>query len=219
MKPIYVSGLQDGQAVTSLFLVREKEIRTSARTGSSWLQLELGDRTGTISAKMWDNFAAIAPTFECDDVVQIRGRVKLYNGQKELTIEAVIPTSERDYELADFLPHTKFDVEELYSLLRASVAEMKSPFLQKLLTSFIDDPAVAAKLKRAPAAMTMHHAFIGGLLEHIVSIIGLARAISQHYPELDADLLLTGVVLHDISKIDELRYTRGIESTTEGRLL
>jgi 3'-5' exoribonuclease len=219
MKSVYVSGLQDGQAVTSLFLVREKEIRTSARTGSSWLQLELGDRTGTIPAKMWDNFAAIAAAFECDDVVQIRGRVKLYNGQKELTIEAVIPSSERDYELADFLPHTKFDVEELYSRLRASVAEMKNPFLQKLLTSFIDDPAIAAKLKRAPAAMTMHHAFIGGLLEHIVSIIGLARAISRHYPELDADLLLTGVVLHDIGKIDELRYTRGIEYTTEGRLL
>ena len=219
MKTVYVSGLQDGQAVTSLFLVREKEIRTSARTGSSWLQLELGDRTGTIPAKMWDNFAAIASTFECDDVVQIRGRVKLYNGQKELTIEAVIPSSERDYELADFLPHTKFDVEELYSRLRAAVAEMKNPFLQKLLASFIDDPAIAAKLKRAPAAMTMHHAFIGGLIEHIVSIIGLARPISRHYPELDADLLLTGVVLHDIGKIDELRYTRGIEYTTEGRLL
>jgi 3'-5' exoribonuclease len=219
MKPIYVSGLQDGQAVTALFLVREKEIRTSARTGSSWLQLELGDRTGTISAKMWDNFAAIAPTFECDDVVQIRGRVKLYNGQKELTLEAVIPSSERDYELADFLPHTQFDVEELFSRLRASVTEMKNPFLQKLLASFLDDPAIAAKLKRAPAAMTMHHAFIGGLLEHIVSIIGLARAVSRNYPELDADLLLTGVVLHDIGKIDELRYTRGIEYTTEGRLL
>ncbi|MGH9747369.1 MAG: 3'-5' exoribonuclease YhaM family protein [Candidatus Acidiferrales bacterium] len=219
MKTLYVSGLQDGQAVTAQFLVREKEIRTSARTGSSWLQLELGDRTGTIPAKMWDNFAAIASTFECDDVVQIRGRVKLYNGQKELTLEAVIPSSERDYELADFLPHTKFDVEELYSRLRAAVAEMKNPFLQKLLSSFIDDPAIASKLKRAPAAMTMHHAFIGGLLEHVVSLVGLARDVARHYPELDSDLLLTGVVLHDIGKIDELRYTRGIEYTTEGRLL
>ncbi len=219
MKTLYVAGLQDGQAVTSLFLVREKEIRTSARTGSSWLQLELADRTGTISAKMWDNFAAIAGTFERDDVVQVRGRVKLYNGQKELTIEAVIPSSERDYELADYLPHTKHDVEELYSRLRAAVAEMKNPFLQKLLVSFVDDPAIATKLKRAPAAMTMHHAFIGGLLEHMVSLIGLSRAVASHYPELDADLLLTGVVLHDIGKIDELRYARGIEYTTEGRLL
>jgi 3'-5' exoribonuclease len=219
MKTLYVTALQDGQAVTSLFLVREKEIRTSPRTGSSWLQLELADRTGTISAKMWDNFAAIANTFDRDDVVQIRGRVKLYNGQKELTLESVIPSAERDYELADFLPHTKYDVEELYSRLRAAVAEMKNPFLQKLLLSFVDDPAIASKLKRAPAAMTMHHAFIGGLLEHMVSLIGLSRDVAAHYPELDADLLLTGVVLHDIGKIDELRYSRGIEYTTEGRLL
>jgi 3'-5' exoribonuclease len=219
MKTLYVASLEDGQAVTSLFLVREKEIRTSVRTGSSWLQLELADRTGTISAKMWDNFTAIAATFDRDDVVQIRGRVKLYNGQKELTLEAVLPSSERDYELSDFLPHTKYDVEELYSRLRAAVAGMQNPHLQKLLASFLDDPAIAAKLKRAPAAMTMHHAFIGGLLEHIVSLVGLSRAVAQHYPDLDADLLLAGVVLHDIGKIDELRYTRSIDYSTEGRLL
>ena len=219
MKSFYVSSLQDGQAVTSLFLVREKEIRTSPRTGSSWLQLELSDRTGTISAKMWENFTAIVSTFDRDDVVQIRGRVKLYNGQKELALEAVIPSAEHDYELADFLPHTKYDVEELYSKLRAAVGQMTNPYMQQLLTSFIADPAIAPKLKRAPAAMTMHHAFIGGLLEHIVSLIGLARAISEHYRELDADLLLTGVVLHDIGKIEELRYERGIEYSTEGRLL
>jgi len=219
MKSFYISSLQDGQAVTSLFLVREKEIRTSPRTGSSWLQLELSDRTGTISAKMWENFTAIVSTFDRDDVVQIRGRVKLYNGQKELALEAVIPSAEHDYELADFLPHTKYDVEELYSKLRAAVAQMSNPYLQQLLTSFIADPAIAPKLKRAPAAMTMHHAFIGGLLEHIVSLIGLARVISEHYRELDADLLLTGVVLHDIGKIEELRYARGIEYSTEGRLL
>ena len=219
MKTLYVAGLEDGQAVTSLFLVREKEIRTSMRTGSSWLQLELADRTGTISAKMWDNFTAIAATFERDDVVQIRGRVKLYNGQKELTLEAVLPSSERDYELSDFLPHTKYDVEELYGQLGAVVAAMQNPHLQRLLAAFLDDPAIAAKLKRAPAAMTMHHAFIGGLLEHIVSLIGLSRAVAQHYPDLDADLLLAGVVLHDIGKIDELRYARSIDYSTEGRLL
>ena len=219
MKTLYVAGLEDGQAVTSLFLVREKEIRTSVRTGSSWLQLELADRTGTISAKMWENFTAIAATFDRDDVVQIRGRVKLYNGQKELTLEAVLPSSERDYELSDFLPHTKYDVEELYSQLRAAVVAMQNPHLQKLLATFLDDPAIVAKLKRAPAAMTMHHAFIGGLLEHIVSLIGLSRAVAHHYPDLDGDLLLAGVVLHDIGKIDELRYTRSIDYSTEGRLL
>ena len=219
MKTHYVADLQDGQAFSALFLVREKEIRTSARTGSSWMQLELADRTGTIPAKMWDNFAAIEKTFERDDVVQVRARVKLYNGQKELTLEQVIPAAERDYDLGDFIPHTKHDIEHLFADLHSAIGAMKNPALKRLLSSVVDDPAIAPKLKRAPAAMTMHHAFVGGLLEHIVSLIGLGRAVAAHYPELDADLLLSGIVLHDIGKIDELRYARGIDYSTAGRLL
>jgi 3'-5' exoribonuclease len=219
VKTHYICDLQDGQGVASLFLVREKEIRTSSRSGKSWLELDLVDRTGRISAKMWDNFAVIAVTFERDDVVHVRGRVKLFNGQKELTLEQVIPAVERDYDLSDFLAHTKYDVEKLYADLRAAVAAVKNPWLKRLLASVVDDPDIAPKLKRAPAAMTMHHAFIGGLLEHIVGLIGLGHAIAAHYPELDADLLLSGIVLHDIGKIDELCYGRGIDYTTQGRLL
>ena len=219
MKTHYICDLQDGQGVASLFLVREKEIRTSSRSGKSWLELDLVDRTGRISAKMWDNFAVIAVTFERDDVVQVRGRVKLFNGQKELTLEQIIPAVERDYDLSDFLAHTKYNVETLYAGLRSAVAGMKNPWLKRLLVSVVDDPVIAPKLKSAPAAMTMHHAFIGGLLEHIVSLVGLGRTIAEHYPELDADLLLTGIVLHDIGKIDELCYGRGIDYTTQGRLL
>lgn len=219
MKSHFVIALLEGQLVNSLFLVRDKEIRTSARTGKSWLELDLADRTGTISGKMWDNFTALAATFERDDVVQVRGRVKIFNGQKELALEQIIPAAERDYDLGDFLPHTKCDVDQMYADLRAAIAAIGSPWLKRLLESVIEDPAIAPKLKRAPAAMTMHHAYLGGLLEHMVSLLGLARAIAAHYPELDADLLLTGVVLHDIGKIDELRYGRGIDYTTPGRLL
>jgi 3'-5' exoribonuclease len=219
MKPQFIADLADGQAVSSLFLVREKEIRTSARTGKSWLELSLADRSGTIPAKMWDNFEAIAKTFESDDVVRVRGRVKLYNNQKELTLDQIIPATEREYDLADFLPHTKYDVEKLYAALRTAIAGMKNPWLQQLLSSVVEDPAIAPRMKRAPAAMTMHHAYLGGLLEHVVSLIGLASAVTAHYPELDLDLLLAGVVLHDIGKIDELRYARGIDYSDEGRLL
>src|SRR5579871_3986341 len=153
MKSQFVADLADGQAVGSHFLVREKEIRTSTRTGSSWLQLELADRTGTIPAKMWDNFAALVSVFERDDVIQIRGRVKTYNGQKELTVEQIIPAAEKDYDLADFLAHTKYDVEKLFAELRAAVVAVKNPWLKKLLESVIDDPEIASRMKRAPAAM------------------------------------------------------------------
>jgi 3'-5' exoribonuclease len=219
MKQHFVSQLTEGQIVASHFLVREKEIRTSARTGSSWLQLELGDRTGAISGKMWDNFSALASAFERGDVVLIRGRVKVYNGQKELTLEQIVPAAERDYDLADFLPHTKHDIEEMYSRLRAAISAMKNPWLKLLLSNVAEDAAIVPRMKRAPAAMTMHHAYMGGLLEHIVSMIGLSSAVAAHYPELDADLLLAGVVLHDIGKIDELRYERDIGYTDTGRLL
>jgi 3'-5' exoribonuclease len=219
MKTGFVRDLADGQPVVSLFLVREKEVRTSPRTGKSWLQLSLGDRTGTISAKMWDNFDTLVATFERDDVIHIRGRVKIYNGEKELTIEQIIPAAEHQYEMGDFLAHTKYDVEKLYADVRAAVASVKNPFLQKLLASIVEDPEIAPRFKRAPAAMTMHHAYLGGLLEHVVSLLGLANALCTHYPELDRDLLVTGVILHDVGKIEELRYARGIDYTTEGRLL
>jgi 3'-5' exoribonuclease len=219
MKPQYVADLADGQAVSSLYLVREKEIRTSPRTGKSWLELNLADRSGSIAAKMWDNFEAIAKTFERDDVVRVRGRVKLYNGAKEMTLEQIVPAAEKDYELADFLPHTKYDVEKLYGDLRSAVARVKNPWLQRLLECVVDDPEIAPRLKRAPAAMTMHHAYLGGLLEHTVSLIGLADAVCGHYPELDRDLLVAGVVLHDIGKLEELRYARGFDYSDEGRLL
>jgi 3'-5' exoribonuclease len=219
MKSAYVADLQADQPVNSLFLVREKEIRTSPNTGKSWLQLELADRTGSIEAKMWDNFSEVATTFERDDIVKVRARVKVYRGKNELTVEQVLPVAERDYDLEDFLPHTKQNIEQLYASLRESIAAVKNPWLRRLLASVVDDPAIVPKLKRAPAAMTMHHAFIGGLLEHIVSVCGLVRASAAHYPDVNADLLYTGAILHDLGKIDELSYARGFSYTTEGELL
>jgi 3'-5' exoribonuclease len=181
--------------------------------------LALRDRTGSIPAKMWDNFEALAKTFEADDVVQIRGRVKLYNGQKEMTLEQIVPAAVRDYDLSDFLAHTKHDVEKLFGELSAAVAVVKNPWIKRLLEGVLNDSAIVLKLKRAPAAMSMHHAFVGGLLEHTVSLIGLGRVVAAHYPELNFDVLLAGIVLHDIGKIDELSYERATNYTTAGRLL
>lgn len=219
MKSAFVAELRDGQVVTSFFLVRDKGIQTSANGERSWLQLSLADRTGTIKAKMWENFAELERTFDRDDIVRVRGRVKPYRGERELHIDQIIVAVEADYVLDDFLPHTKHDVEQLYVQLRAEISAVRNPWLRRLLVSFVDDPDVAAKLKRAPAAMTMHHAYLGGLLEHIVSLCGLAKKTTEHYPEVDSDLLLTGVVLHDIGKTEELCYNRAVSYTTEGQLL
>ena len=219
MKSAFVAELRDGQVVTSLFLVRDKGIQMSANGERSWLQLSLADRTGTIKAKMWENFAELERTFDRDDIVKVRGRVKPYRGERELHIDQIMVALETDYVLDDFLPHTKHDVEQLYAQLRGEIAAVRNPWLRRLLVSFTDDPEIAVKLKRAPAAMTMHHAYLGGLLEHVVSLCGLAKKAVQHYPEVDSDLLLAGIVLHDIGKTEELSYSRAIGYTTEGQLL
>jgi 3'-5' exoribonuclease len=219
MKSGFVVDLKDGVVVTSLFLVREKEIRSSPRTGKSWLQLGLVDRTGSVSAKMWDNFAGIVSTFACDDVIRVRGRAKLYNDQIEITLEQILPVTEKEYDLQDFLPHTRENIDVLMVKLHEHVAAVRDPWLQRLLTSIVDDPAIQPKLRLAPAAMTMHHAYLGGLLEHVVSVCGLARGVAGHYPDVDLDYLITGAVLHDIGKTEELGYQRCIGYTTQGRLL
>jgi 3'-5' exoribonuclease len=219
MKSGFVVDLKDGMAIASLFLVREKEIRSSPRTGKSWLQLGLVDRTGSVSAKMWDNYATIISTFACDDVIRVRGRAKLYNDQIEITLEQILPVTDKEYDLQDFLPHTRENIDVLLAKLHEHVGAVRDPWLQRLLTSIVDDPSVQPKLRLAPAAMTMHHAYLGGLLEHVVSVCGLARGVAAHYPDVDLDYLITGAVLHDIGKIDELCYERCIGYTTQGRLL
>jgi 3'-5' exoribonuclease len=219
MKSAYVADLQPDQAVSSLFLVRDKEIRTSSATGKSWLQLELVDRTGTIEAKMWDNFSDVAATFDRDDIVKVRARVKVFRGKSELSIEQIIRAPERDFVLEDFLPHTKEDVEQLFARVRQAAAGIGDSWLRKLVESVLNDPAIAAKLKQAPAAMTMHHAYIGGLVEHVASLCDLVRDASAHYPEANADLLYTGAILHDLGKIEELTYARGFGYSAEGELL
>ncbi len=221
MKSAFVAELrklQKDQRFDSLFLVCEKETRT-AKNGKPFLRLNLADRTGKIEARMWDNFAGIESTFLCDDIVRVRGRIDVYQDEPQLVVEQILLAAEADYALDDFLPHTKQDVQQLFLQLRQEISAVRNPWLNRLLTSFIDDPETAAKLKRAPAAMTMHHAYLGGLLEHIVSLCGLAKRVAQHYTEVDSDLLLAGIVLHDVGKIEELSYKRAISYTTEGQLL
>ncbi len=219
MKKVFVADLKPGQTVNELFLVRSRETRTSTKSNSSWLQLVLVDRTGSIDAKMWDDFQEAAKLAEPQSIVRVQGRVKLYQNRPDFTLERISAVVESELDRADFVASTSENVDELFSKLRAEVAAMKNPWLQKLLLSFLDDQEMAAKLRRAPAAMTMHHAYVGGLLEHIVSLCGLARAVSQHYRDIDHDLLLAGVLLHDIGKTQELGGDAAITYSDEGRLL
>jgi len=218
MKTPLVSELNSEQNVTTFFLVCEKEIRNT-REGKPYLRLELGDRSGTIEARMWDQFESAAKGINRDDFVKIQGRVEIYRNRPQLAVLQVRLAKPEEIDLADFLPQTKADVSKLYGELLEYAASIKNPWLKKLVTAILNDPAIAARYKRAPAAKVMHHAYLGGLLEHVISLCGLAKLAATHYPELDGDLLLTAAMLHDVGKLDELCYERAIGYTVEGQLL
>jgi 3'-5' exoribonuclease len=154
MKPAYVSDLNPDQNITSFFLVCEKEIRTGG-SGKAYMRLELGDRTGTIEARMWDNFEEQAAKVTRDDVVKIQGRVEVYRGRHQLIVDRIRRAEPNEIELGDYFPHTKEDIEKLYAELQGHVAAVQNPWLQKLLAAVVDDPKLAPRLKRAPAAKSM----------------------------------------------------------------
>ena len=218
MKTPFVTDLGTEQTITTYFLVHEKEVRNT-RAGKSYLRLALGDRSGTIEAVMWDQFEAPAKDISRDDIVKVNARVEIYRNKPQLTLQQLRLAKPEEVDLADFLPHTKEDVGQLWSQLLEYANSIADPWLKKLVNGILNDPAIAPRYKRAPAAKVMHHAYLGGLLEHVVGLCGLAKQIAAHYPELNADLLMTVAILHDVGKLDELCYDRAIGYTTEGQLL
>jgi 3'-5' exoribonuclease len=218
MKSPFVAELRADQTVSTFFLVSEKEIR-STRDARRYLRLQLTDRTGSIEARMWDGFEKDAATIEREGYVKIQGRVESYRGKLQVAIERVRRAELSEVDTEDYLPQTKLDVEALFAKLKEYGDAIANKHLHRLVRSVLEDPELAPRLRRAPAAKMMHHAYLGGLLEHVVSLCGLAKLVAGHYPEVDADLLMTGVILHDIGKLDELSYERSIGYTTEGQLL
>jgi 3'-5' exoribonuclease len=218
MKSPLVSDLKPNELVTALFLVQSKEIRQK-RTGEPYLSMTLSDRSGELDAKMWDNVTEVMDSFDRDDFVKVKGLFQLYNNRPQFTVHKLRPVQDHEIDFADFFPASTRDPEEMWAELRAMVADMRNPHLKGLLYAFLNDTAIASAYKIAPAAKTIHHAFRSGLLEHVLSLCGLARLVGPHYPSIDTDLLLTGAILHDIGKIHELTYDRGFAYSTEGQLI
>ena len=218
MKSPFVSELGADQSLVTYFLVCGKEICSSPK-GRKWLQLELGDKTGSILGKMWDGYEGPAASVAPDDVVKIQARSKTYNGKLELNVEKIRRAEPEEYDLADLVPHTASSIGELKKKLDGHVASVRNPWISALLEAVLDDPRVVGRFERAPAAKVMHHAYVGGLLEHVVSLCGLCRLMAEHYPELDVDLMLAGAVLHDVGKLEEMSYERAVQYTPEGELL
>jgi len=218
MKDLFVADLGkfENQVVTGFFAVTVKQVR-SRKDGAPYFALTLGDCTGQIECRMWE--VADAQEFDAGDVVKARGQVSRYQDRLQLTLDKIRRADSSEFDLGDFVPKTSRDIDELWAELNGYVASFTNSHLQALLRAFLDDPEIAQALKSAPAAKSMHHAWVGGLLEHIVSLLGISDLAARHYTEINRDLLLTGVVLHDIGKLHELRWGTSFDYTLEGQLI
>jgi 3'-5' exoribonuclease len=222
MKDIYVSdlvGFDEGRLFDGFFLVLAKQQRTT-KTNKPYLNLILADRTGQVEGRAWElGDPRIAKEFERGDVVKVRGCVSRFDDRLQLKVDQLRKALNGEADVKDMLPCTTHDISEMWKRLETTVESIVNTDLKRLLNSLLDDTGLAKAYREAPAARQLHHAWLGGLLEHVVSLLGLADRVAQHYPLLDRDLLVTGVILHDIGKVYELTWETGFEYTVEGVLL
>ena len=213
-----VKDLEPGEHIDQVFLIRETQLRTT-RDGSFYIQAELGDRTGYINARFWDATADLFTTFTSSTFVNIKGRIELYRNEPQLIIDNFRPVEASTQDLGEFLASTEKDPTLLFERIKEWAGSIKEPYLARLLALFLEDTSFVEDFKKAPAAKEYHHSFLGGLLEHTVSIGELGLQVCQHYPQINRDLMLTGIILHDIGKIREISSEPGFPYTDEGELL
>ena len=220
MKEFFISecSQQENKVITSSFVVASKQVKAK-KNGEPYLALTLADRTGQIEAKMWDNVEEFIDAFEQEDFLKVKGLINKYKNRFQLTIHKLRRMEEAEVDFTDYLPKTTKDIGELWRALTEFVATFQNPHLKALVERFMADPEIAERYRNAPAAKTLHHAYIGGLLDHVVSLFRSCDLICRNYPQVNRDLLLTGAFLHDIGKLQELTYNRSFSYTTRGQLL
>jgi len=220
MKDFFLSDCSrfENKVITSSFVVITKQVKPK-KTGEPYLALTLGDRCGQIEAKMWDNVEDALDAFEQEDFLKIKGLLNKYKNRFQLTIHKLRRLGESEVDFADYLPKTTKNIDELWLTLGEFVSTIQDVHLKTLVQAMMSDPEIAIGYRSAPAAKTLHHAYIGGLLDHVVSLFRSCDLICRNYPQINRDLLLTGAFLHDIGKIYELTYTRSFSYTSRGQLL
>lgn len=221
MKDFYIADACrfENQVITSSFVVASKQAKPK-KSGELYLSLTLVDRTGQIDAKMWDNVPDHIGVFDQDDFVKVRGLINKFNGRFQLTVHKLRSLQDSEVDFNDYLPRTTKDVDQLWRTLCQFVESFQDPYLKALLKAFTQDPELERAYRNAPAAKSLHHAYIGGLLDHVVSLFQLCDLACRNYPgTIDRDLLITGAFLHDIGKVHELTFARSFSYTTRGQLL
>lgn len=217
-KKLYVKDINPGDRIEETFLVVEKNMASSQK-GNPYLAIKLCDTTGEIEGRVWDNAVELNGRFKKGDIIRIQSRAISYRNVIQLSISDIQNVDQTLINPSDYFPSSKMDSGEMFKTLMNFVETVKTQPLKTLLEQVFSDEDIAVAFKTAPAAKGFHHSYIGGLLEHTLSVIQLLEKTSAHYSEVNRDLIIAGGMLHDIGKIRELSFSKMIDYTDEGRLI
>jgi 3'-5' exoribonuclease len=215
---IYVNEIKENENVDSLFLVKEKSSGVT-KVGNPYLKLKLGDRSGEMEGRIWTSVEIFAESFDKDDFVHVKGKAASFQEHLQLNITHIEKVGEEEILLSDFFPVAEKDIDDMFQSLTEISQQVKNQYLRELLHLFWEDEPFLERFKMAPASKWLHHTYLGGLLEHTLSLTQLVLKTTSHYEGLNLDLLLTASILHDLGKVDELSYKRSFDYSDEGRLL
>jgi 3'-5' exoribonuclease len=214
----YVNEFVHQDSVDQIFVASNKQLRPN-RNGNLYLQVELSDRGGTISARLWNATEDLYRSFEDGDYVRVEGVAQMYQGAMQVIASHVSRALSSEIDPQDFLPLVHVDIDRLAARMREMLRGLTNPHLQAIAECFLIDEEFMQKFSRSPAGVKNHHAYLGGLMEHVVNLMEVVTRVSPLYPGVDAELLLMGAFLHDLGKVDELSYARGFAYTDEGQLI
>ena len=213
-----ISDLSPNELVSGVYALQNCQLGLT-KAGKPFLKCLLGDRSGRTPGRMWNASEQLFETLPTDGFVFIEGQTQPYQGEMQIIIQSIAPVEPMDEDLLHLLPSSEHDVDEMLDELRSILGTLEHPAIAGLVRQYLEDEAFVARFRRAPAAMTLHHAFLGGLLEHTLNLVRLADRICPCYPELNRDIVLTGLFLHDLGKCIELTWERGFGYTDEGHLV
>jgi 3'-5' exoribonuclease len=217
MKNVFIKELKPGTEFSEFFVLRKKELKDYE--GQKFLKLELGDKTGRIDAILWEDGEKVFEAFDLGEIVKVKGFVTTYKEQVQIKVDKIRKSEKKEFDLADFLPASEKNLDELLEKYKSKALSLKNLFLRKLWEKLFEDKDFLAKLNVAPAAKLWHHSFMGGLLEHSLMVADICEQVSSFYELVDRELLISGALLHDIGKITEYQVKSFIDFTDEGRLL
>lgn len=214
----FISQLGDQEKVDQVFLVSEKQLRTN-RNGNLYLQVRLSDRTGSVTGMLWNANDHVYGSFANGDFLRTQGTAQVYNGALQMILNRLERVDPATVDQADFITVAEQEIAKLTGKLSNLLRGMRNVHLRNLAETFLADAAFMSQFTAAPAGVKNHHAYKGGLLQHVVQLMELCQSVAPHYPDLDADVLLMGAFLHDAGKIEELTYERDLGYSDSGQLI